>query len=480
MPRPDVDGSRAGRFASDCEQHAIVLFIRGGLEHANDPAASAFHPRDDAIGGRGMHLHDGRSGWNFQRGCGANQGWPYDLHIGMIQRPPLVHEPGNALLHWPPLQSIAPRGGWRPRSKGQTHRLAGFEVASQSSPPFVAGRSASTSPPRAQPDTAMASGGPSARTSISESNLQDRVSGRRDFGREGGKQLLIGREARARHPTVLQPSGRDVEQPQAVRSQNPDELLYVETGEERMHVLEHVRRIDEVETQIRKLGEVGAPVQSVAASISEPIEALGTLNHRRCDVDAHHPVEVIAQRLCEPAHPAAEVQSRPLDQGPSQVVNGEADRRIHLLSPCFEECPYVPALTARIRVSEHRPQRIALPERVPGAHEDIEIGVRCVRGRGGRDTKMITDPSHQGARCPPGHLGPTLVADGERFKRISVCRSRRTTTTGTRSRCRRCWCSRTTTGCHRQDDRLGTLLKFSSERPERCCPFTVVLGRNRA
>jgi hypothetical protein len=59
-------------------------------------------------------------------------------------------------------------------------------------------------------------------------------------------------------------------------------------------MLEHVRRIDEVETQVRKLGEVGAPIQPVAASITEPVESLGTLNHRRCDVDAHHPVEVIA------------------------------------------------------------------------------------------------------------------------------------------------------------------------------------------
>ena len=189
-----------------------------------------------------------------------------------------------------------------------------------------------------------------------------------------------------------------------------------------MHVLEHVGRVDQVERPVGQQLQVVPHVQVVLATVPEPIEAFRRLDHRRCDVDAIHALEPVAERLGQASDPAAEIQRTARQQRPADVVFDQAERAVDLGPPVGEERLGVPATSAGARMGQDRPHRISLAEHVPRMRQRVEVG----RGSGVRRRLVAAEPAEPTARCATRHR-PTVEQRTE-----VVSRSRRGNEQGVR------------------------------------------------
>ena len=165
----------------------------------------------------------------------------------------------------------------------------------------------------------------------------------------------------------------------ATRRQHTNEFREVLADIARADVLQHEKRVDEVDGAGRDRLEPAGGVDAEFEVWSYSVKPFRHVDHRRSDIDTDHVVEISGQGVCEPPRPAAKVQRA------SSVLRQAAlvqvpDQRIDLVAPCLQELVDRPPVPFLVRRGEDRPERVASPVLVPVAAQRAQAhGAQCNR-----------------------------------------------------------------------------------------------------
>ena len=182
----------------------------------------------------------------------------------------------------------------------------------------------------------------------------------------GGAQHAVGSAAKLETATGAQ-RRRDLEDDEAARARDPEELADVEESCLRArNVLQDDEGEDEVEGVVCEEREIRAPVHEEAAVRAVRVQAPRVLEHPLRDVDARALLEAACERACQPPDAAAEVEGARGPALPAELARDSQHGLDVRLAP-LEEAVELPAAIAGLRLGEDRPERIDEREVVPVA-----------------------------------------------------------------------------------------------------------------
>ena len=152
---------------------------------------------------------------------------------------------------------------------------------------------------------------------------------------------------------------------EAARDEHPDQLGDIARAVARRHVLQHQRRVDEVERGIGKERQVGHGIQVIGASIGKLVVLTRDAQHGLRDVDAVALREVRGHGLRQPAGAAAEIQRAASHRRRRAGLLRSREDGVDLQFAATEKLRHVPSAAALVGVREHGPEGIATAQSSP-------------------------------------------------------------------------------------------------------------------